>query len=208
MHEDALYGMITPLARDSICAAWYDFGAMACSAVVSEDEMTVVPMDSEKLRYMRFDVQGLDAVADDVLVVLPYNHRRRTEIVITTDEFSAVCPWSGLPDFADVKVRYLPASTFLELKSFKYYLTSFRNVGIFQEDANNRIIGDLVRVLNPLWMEVSLHYKVRGGLKTETRNLFRRPTIEETYDLSGEQSEWSQDFVDWKAWRDQQDATC
>lgn len=166
--------------------------------------MTTVPMDSAKLRDMRFDIQGPEAIARDVLVTIPYTHRRRTEIVIDTDEFSAVCPWSGLPDFATLKVRYLPGDRYLELKSFKYYLTSFRNVGIFQEDANNVILEDLVRCLDPLWMEVTLDYKVRGGLHTVTRNLHRKPDIEASYDLAGLQPAYAEEGVDWQAWRDQQ----
>ncbi|MBA3946433.1 MAG: NADPH-dependent 7-cyano-7-deazaguanine reductase QueF [Herpetosiphonaceae bacterium] len=153
---------------------------------------------------MRWDVQGPEAVATDILVTIPYTHARRTEIVIDTDEFSAVCPWSGLPDFATLTLRYLPSDRYLELKSFKYYLTSFRNVGIFQEDANNRIIDDLVRCLDPLWLEVTLDYKIRGGLHTVTRNLYHQLEFGATYDLAGDQLIHAAEGIDWQTWREEQ----
>ncbi len=166
--------------------------------------MSTVPMDSAKLRDMRFDTQGPEVIARDVLVTLPYTHDRRTEIVIDTDEFSAVCPWSGLPDFATLTLRYLPGDRYLELKSFKYYLTSFRSVGIFQEDANNVIVSDLVACLAPLWLEVVLDYKVRGGLHTVTRNLYHQPEVGESYDLGAPQPVRASAGIDWQRWRDEQ----
>lgn len=88
------------------------------------------------------------------------------EIVTETDEFSAVCPYSGLPDFAKLVIRYVPKAKCIELKSLKYYVTSYRNVGIFQEHATAKIAEDLVRVLEPRWLEVKSVYNVRGGFLT------------------------------------------
>jgi 7-cyano-7-deazaguanine reductase len=88
------------------------------------------------------------------------------EIVTETDEFSAVCPYSGLPDFAKLVIRYVPAGKCIELKSLKYYVTSYRNVGIFQEHATGKIAEDLARVLSPRWIEVKTIYNVRGGFLT------------------------------------------
>ncbi len=88
------------------------------------------------------------------------------EIVTETDEFSAVCPYSGLPDFAKLTIRYVPAGKCIELKSLKYYVTSYRNVGIFQEHATGRIAEDLARALSPKWIEVKTVYNVRGGFLT------------------------------------------
>ncbi|HTO72315.1 MAG TPA: preQ(1) synthase [Gemmatimonadales bacterium] len=88
------------------------------------------------------------------------------EIVTETDEFSAVCPYSGLPDFAKVTLRYTPAGKCIELKSLKYYITSYRNVGIFQEHATAKIAEDLFRVLEPARLEVVTVYNVRGGFLT------------------------------------------
>ena len=88
------------------------------------------------------------------------------EIVTETDEFSAVCPYSGLPDYARLVIRYVPGARCIELKSLKYYVISFRNVGIFQEHATARIAEDLARVLAPRWIEVRTEYRVRGGFLT------------------------------------------
>jgi 7-cyano-7-deazaguanine reductase len=88
------------------------------------------------------------------------------EIVTETDEFSAVCPYSGLPDFARLTIRYQPRAKCVELKSLKYYVISYRNVGIFQEHATAKIAEDLFRVLEPKWLEVKTVYHVRGGFLT------------------------------------------
>jgi 7-cyano-7-deazaguanine reductase len=88
------------------------------------------------------------------------------EIVTETNEFSAVCPYSGLPDYGRLIVRYLPAQRCIELKSLKYYITSFRNVGIFQEHATARIAEDLFRVIAPRSLTVKTVYNVRGGFET------------------------------------------
>jgi len=112
-------------------------------------------------------VQGDEAIDARVLETFPYEYAGKdTAVDITTDEFTAVCPWSGLPDFGSVTIRYLPKAKILELRSLKYYLLSFRNVGIYQEHAVNRIADDLVRAVDPKWMEVTLDYKIRGGIHT------------------------------------------
>ncbi len=112
-------------------------------------------------------VQDYAAIDASVLETFAYEYPGKdTAVDITTDEFTAVCPWSGLPDFGTVMIRYLPGKRILELRSLKYYLLSFRNVGTYQEHAVNRILEDLVRVVEPRWMEVMLDYKVRGGIHT------------------------------------------
>lgn len=88
------------------------------------------------------------------------------EIVTETGEFSAVCPYSGLPDFARLTITYVPGTKCIELKSLKYYVTSYRNVGIFQEHATARIAGDLYRVLSPKRLTVRTVYNIRGGFET------------------------------------------
>lgn len=85
-------------------------------------------------------------------------------IEITTEEFSAVCPFSGLPDYAHLIVKYIPGKKCIELKSFKYYLISFRNVGIYQEAATDRIYKDLKKVLAPKKLMVQTIYNIRGGM--------------------------------------------
>ena len=89
-----------------------------------------------------------------------------TEVTIDTDEFTAVCPWTGLPDVGTVHICYVPDHLCIELKSLKYYLLSYRNVGIVQEHAANRLLQDLVAVCQPRRMRLTLDYNVRGGLHT------------------------------------------
>src|SRR4030095_12094174 len=88
------------------------------------------------------------------------------EIVTETNEFSAVCPYSGLPDFAKLTITYVPRAKCVELKSLKYYITSFRNVGIFQEHATARIAEDLFKLLEPAHLTVTTIYNTPGGCDT------------------------------------------
>ena len=88
------------------------------------------------------------------------------EVVIDTDEFTAVCPWTNLPDFGDLTISYVPDRLCIELKSLKYYLLGYTGVGIVQEHAANRILNDLFALCDPRRMTISLDYKVRGGLHT------------------------------------------
>ncbi len=112
-------------------------------------------------------LQGYEAIEAAVLETFPYEYPgREVAVDIDTDEFTAVCPWSGLPDFGTVAIRYLPGAKILELRSLKFYLLSYRNVGIYQEHAVNRMLDDLVRVVEPRWMEITLDYKIRGGIHT------------------------------------------
>ncbi len=83
-----------------------------------------------------------------------------------TDELSALCPYSGLPDMAKLIVTYIPNNFVLELKSFKYYLLSYREVGIYQEHLTQEIYKDLKRVLKPQSLEIETIYNVRGGIDT------------------------------------------
>jgi 7-cyano-7-deazaguanine reductase len=99
-------------------------------------------------------------------------------------------------------VRYLPGDRYVELKSLKYYVTSFRNVGIFQEDATNVILEHLVEALDPLFVEVQLDYNVRGGMHTVTRAQHRRPDVTNV-DLLGEQTSISEERIDWVSWHRQ-----
>jgi 7-cyano-7-deazaguanine reductase len=108
---------------------------------------------------------GPEEIDVAVLETFPYTGPDQ-EIVTETREFSAVCPYSGLPDYATLTVRYVPSDRCVELKSLKYYVTSYRNVGIFQEHATARIAEDLFRILEPKRLEVSTVYNVRGGFLT------------------------------------------
>lgn len=103
----------------------------------------------------------------DVAVLETFGYQGPDQEIITeTSEFSAVCPYSGLPDFAKLTITYMPDALCIELKSLKYYVTSFRMVGIFQEHVTARIAEDLFRVLAPKRLTVRTLYNVRGGFET------------------------------------------
>ena len=108
---------------------------------------------------------GPEHVDVAVLETFPYEGPEQ-EIVTETKEFSAVCPFSGLPDFATLTIRYIPGKACVELKSLKYYVLSYRNVGIYQEHATAKLAEDLYKVLKPRSITVSTVYNVRGGFDT------------------------------------------
>ncbi len=87
-------------------------------------------------------------------------------IEILTPEFTSVCPKTGLPDFGEIVLRYVPDKSCLELKSYKMYLLEYRNLGIFQENAVNRILRDVVKAANPKEATVVGDFSPRGGLGT------------------------------------------
>ena len=77
---------------------------------------------------------------------------QETPVQLDTDEFTAVCPWTGRPDYGTLDITYVPGQSVIELKSLKYYLMSYRDVGIVQEHAAARILKDLVALCSPRWM--------------------------------------------------------
>ncbi|MEW6775976.1 MAG: preQ(1) synthase [Bdellovibrionota bacterium] len=87
-------------------------------------------------------------------------------IEMTAPEFTCLCPRSGFPDFATIRIAYVPAKTIVELKSLKLYLNGYRNHHISHEAAVNEIIHDLEKLLKPLWLEVVGDFGVRGNIKT------------------------------------------
>lgn len=95
-----------------------------------------------------------------------YSATRDINIVIEQPEYTSLCPRTGLPDFGRITVSYTPGNWIIELKSFKYYLLQYRNVGIFYENAVNRILEDLVDVLSPKKMAVVGEFTSRGGIST------------------------------------------
>ncbi|MGI6611693.1 MAG: preQ(1) synthase [Limnochordia bacterium] len=115
----------------------------------------------------RFDVDGPDAITPEIIETFPYWYQGSDAVItIETDEFVSVCPWSGLPDFARLTIEYVPDAACIELKSLKYYLYSWRNVGMFYEHIINKLLQDLVDVAQPRWLKVAGEFNVRGGLST------------------------------------------
>jgi 7-cyano-7-deazaguanine reductase len=92
--------------------------------------------------------------------------QRGYEITIEMPEFTSICPKTKLPDFGKVTIHYLPDKVCLELKALKYYILGYRNLGIFYENAINRILLDIVAACNPVWAVVRGEFTVRGGMKS------------------------------------------
>ncbi|HBI03015.1 MAG TPA: NADPH-dependent 7-cyano-7-deazaguanine reductase QueF [Paenibacillaceae bacterium] len=137
--------------------------------------MAHVDHNYERYNKIRFDTHDESAIMVDILDTIPYEYvGKKTEVSLPTNEFTSVCPWSGLPDFADIKIIYVPNEKLIEMKSLKFYLTSYRNVGIYQEHATNRILNDLVKVADPISMKVVALWNARGGLGTEVVVEYRK----------------------------------
>lgn len=103
------------------------------------------------------------------------NQYRGYEIIITIPEYTSVCPRTGLPDFGTITLRYTPAARCLELKSLKQYILAYRNLGIFYENAVNRILDDVVRACRPKWAVVTGEFTTRGGMRATVEATFPRP---------------------------------
>ncbi len=121
----------------------------------------MVEADGKKLDFL-----PETAIESEVLETFPYEGMKQM-IHYRTEEFSAVCPFSGLPDIARVDIFYIPNDRCLELKSLKYYFVSYRNVGIYQEHATDRIFKDIWKVLKPQWLKIVTKYNIRGGIEAE-----------------------------------------
>jgi 7-cyano-7-deazaguanine reductase len=117
------------------------------------------------------DLQGLSLLGKAArptraLETFPNRHPQRAYLVrLESDEFTCVCPATGQPDFATITVEYSPAERILESKSFKLYLWSFRDEGVFHEHVTNLMLDDLVRALQPRWCRVVGDFHVRGGIR-------------------------------------------
>ncbi len=99
--------------------------------------------------------------------VVPNRYTDRDYTVnISIPEFTCVCPRTGLPDFATITIEYVPDQHLIELKSLKYYILNYRNLGIFHEDSVNRILDDIKNVVRPKSVEVTGDFQVRGGIHT------------------------------------------
>ena len=115
---------------------------------------------------LKLAFDGEDKIRPELLETFDFDSPDQY-ILTETDEFSAVCPFSGLPDLAYVKIEYFPTGgKCVELKSLKYYFISYRNVGIYQEGATKRIYNDLKSVLETARLQVTTVYNTRGGFET------------------------------------------
>jgi 7-cyano-7-deazaguanine reductase len=123
---------------------------------------------------IKYNIESPDIVKADVLDAIEYGYksRRDIDIVIQQLEYTSVCPMTGLPDVGCITIKYRPDTKIVELKSLKFYLLQYRNVGIFYEHLVNRILDDLVAVLEPKSMEVTGDFTARGGITTTVAAVF------------------------------------
>jgi 7-cyano-7-deazaguanine reductase len=94
------------------------------------------------------------------------NQFKNYEIIISVPEYTSICPKSGLPDFGTITIRYIPDKWCVELKSLKTYILAYRNLGIFYENAVNRILRDFVSASRPIQVIVTGEFNIRGGMKS------------------------------------------
>ena len=115
-------------------------------------------------------------MSDDTLETFPNPERERDyEIAIRCPEFTSVCPKTGLPDFGEIRITYTPDELCLELRALKFYLTGFRDRGIFYEQVTNQILDDLVTACQPRRMTVVGDFSVRGGISTQVTADYAKP---------------------------------
>ena len=127
---------------------------------------------AKKLQGKTFNLEDVDAT---ILQTFPYQYPQRPiTIEHTTSEFTCLCPFSGLPDFAKLTIRYTPFKKCIELKSLKYYLYSFRQVKAFNEHVINKILEDLVKVVKPRQMEIIGEFTIRGGITNKVSASYKR----------------------------------
>ncbi len=125
-------------------------------------------MIENKTYKTNYKIEDPETVRVDILEPIPYAYKakRSIDITIKQPEYTSVCPMTGLPDNGTITICYRPDETIVELKSLKYYLLQYRNVGMFYEHVVNKVLDDLVEVLKPLSMDVTGEFTPRGGVSS------------------------------------------
>jgi 7-cyano-7-deazaguanine reductase len=114
--------------------------------------------------------RGQKEILESKLTVVKNKYPDRDyEVNVTLPEFTCLCPISGYPDFAEIRIKYIPDDTIIELKSLKLYINKYRDQFVFHEEAVNKILDDLVKICQPRWMEVVGDFNPRGNVKTVIR---------------------------------------
>jgi len=124
-----------------------------------------------------YTIAGPEIVKKEMIDPIEYHYKgqRDIDIIIRQPEFTSVCPMTGLPDFGLITIQYTPSELIVELKSLKYYLLQYRNVGIFYEHVVNRILDDLVDMLKPKSIRVSGDFTTRGGIDATVSADYKKP---------------------------------
>lgn len=132
-------------------------------------------MEEKKLsKHFKQAIKSADSVSREMIEVEDYEYHdvRDASIVIEHTEFTSLCPRTGLPDFGTITIRYTPNKKIIELRSLKFYLLQYRNVGIFYEHVINKILDDLIAVVEPIHMEIKGEFNIRGGISTTTKAVY------------------------------------
>lgn len=128
-------------------------------------------MDQVKKKVRELKLEYKSRLQQELLITIPnpYPDREYEEEMVTS-EFTSLCPLNpGQPDYATLTIKYVPDKHIIELKSLKFYLTSYRMVEMFYEEATNRILDDLVKAVKPRKMEILADWNIRGGIGTKIR---------------------------------------
>lgn len=131
--------------------------------IYEDRQSSAIEKKASKLIGKFFTVKDIDP---SILQTFPYEYPKQPiDIQMVTTEFTCICPYSALPDFARLSIHYIPRNKCIELKSLKYYLYSFRQVKSFNEHVINKVLQDLVQCVKPLEMTITGEFEVRGGMK-------------------------------------------
>jgi 7-cyano-7-deazaguanine reductase len=124
--------------------------------------------DKLKKRFRELNLKYKSYPQKELLIAIPNPYpQREYEEEVVTSEFTTLCPLNpGQPDYATLTIKYVPGKQMIELKSLKFYLTSYRMVETFFEEATNRILDDLVEAVKPKRMEITAEWNIRGGIGT------------------------------------------
>jgi len=119
--------------------------------------------------------RGQKAILTSRLTAVKNQYPQRDyEVDITLPEFTCLCPLTGYPDFATIRVKYVPDKLLLELKSLKLYINKFRGQEMYHEESVNRILDELIQVCQPRWMEVVGDFNPRGNVKTVVKADYKK----------------------------------
>lgn len=136
-------------------------------------------MTAEVLEHSGLVIEETPAEAMNLPALDTFQYRyegKEIRISFTCPEFTAICPFSDFPDFATIKIDYVPNTVCIELKSLKLYINAFRSVKIFHEHVVNRILDDFVGACDPISVDIEGDFNIRGNIKTVIRATYRRDT--------------------------------
>ena len=117
-----------------------------------------------KKEYKEYSKSGLDVKLPEIECFR--NNFKNYTITIIIPEYTSLCPKTGQPDFGIITIEYEPDKWIIELKSLKFYIQAYRNLGIFYENAVNRILKDIVKACKPKWIKVKGEFNPRGGIRS------------------------------------------